>query len=129
MMEKYDPEIAPDPAVWLELDEGERILAIEDYHRAARVRLPKAARRSHAAFHAVVENQLALNIEPVIRALRRLMNQRLSRHDAVHAIASILAEELFDSANSDDISEAANARYFAAVERLTVKSWHDGNDG
>ena len=128
-MEKYDPEKAPDPVVWLELDEGERIIAIEDFHRAARINLPKAARRSHAAFHAVVESQLALNQEPVARALQRLMDQGLSRHDAVHAIASVLAEELFDEVSFDDSSGAANARYFAAVERLTVKSWHDGNEG
>ena len=129
MMEKYDPEIAPDPVVWLELGERERILAIEDYHRAARISLPKAARRSHAAFHTVVENQVALNQEPVVRALRRLMDQGLSRHDAVHAIASVLAEEIFDGVSLDDSSETANARYLAAVERLTAKSWHDGNDG
>ena len=128
-MYRYDPEKAPDPAEWLELDEGERVLAIEDYHRAARVDLPKSARRAHAAFHVVVENQLALNDDPVLRALRRLMDQELSRHDAVHAIGSILAAEIYDGEALKDSPETTNARYYASIERLTAKSWRESNDG
>ena len=32
-MDTYDPETAPDPAEWLELEEEERISRIASYHR------------------------------------------------------------------------------------------------
>ena len=34
-MTKYDPERAPNPEEWLELDEQERIILAEQYHRRA----------------------------------------------------------------------------------------------
>jgi hypothetical protein len=77
-MDRYDPEVAPDAEDWLALDEGERIQLVEWYHRETRADLPKAARPLHASVHVVVENQLALNDEPVIRALARLMKEGLS---------------------------------------------------
>jgi hypothetical protein len=128
-MEHYDPETAPDPAAWLGLDEGERIQVVENYHRDARVKLPKAARLPHATFHVIVENQLASNDEPAVRALSRLIKEGLSRHDAVHAIASIVAEEIYERSNEKDSPEIANIRYYASVERLTAKSWRDGASG
>jgi hypothetical protein len=63
-MDRYNPELAPDPNEWLQLDEDERLILVEEYHRDARVPLPRKARRLHATIHAVVENQLALNDEP-----------------------------------------------------------------
>ena len=74
-MERYDPDQAPSAESWLGLDEGERIPLVEWYHRDARIPLPKSARTLHATIHAVVENQLALNDEPVVRALARLMKE------------------------------------------------------
>lgn len=67
-MDRYDPEVTPAAEDWLALDEGERILLVESYRREARVDLPKAARRLHASIHVVIENQLASNDEPVVRA-------------------------------------------------------------
>jgi hypothetical protein len=119
----YDPEIAPDPAIWLALDEQERIRLAEAHHRAARVKLPNV--EVHAIFHAMVENQIAERLEPVLRAMARLMKEGLSRHDALHAIASIVAEHLFEGMNTDpkDDPDTIRARYNAAVERLTAKDW------
>ncbi|HZM44172.1 MAG TPA: hypothetical protein VFC14_05020 [Burkholderiales bacterium] len=110
-MELHSPEHAPSPEVWLGLDEGERILLVEWYHRDARIPLPRSTRRLHAAIHAVVENQLALNDEPVVRALARLTKEGLSRHDAVHAIGSVVAGEIFDRLKLQDGPDTANARY------------------
>ena len=81
-MHSYNPENAPVGSEWLELDEDERLLLVEQYHRDARIRLPKRARRLHASIHTIVENQLALNDEPVVKVLDRLMREGLSRHDA-----------------------------------------------
>ena len=122
-MELYNPEHAPSPEVWLGLDEGERIPLVEWYHRDARIPLPKSARTLHATIHAVVENQLALNDEPVVRALARLMKEGLSRHDAVHAIGSVVACEIFDRVKLQDDPDTVNARYYAAIERLTAATW------
>jgi hypothetical protein len=127
-MERYDPEVAPDPGQWLALDEDERLILVEEYHRDARVPLPRGARRLHASMHAVVENQLAENDDPVVRALSRLMKEGLSRHDAIHALASVVARHLYEAMTEDDTPETLRARYYAAVERLTAAEWLR-NDG
>lgn len=96
--------------------------------RDARIPLPKGARRLHATIHAIVENQLALNDAPVVRALAGLMQEGLSRHDAVHAIGSIVAEQIYDLLKLTDAPETARIRYYAAIERLTAAEWGK-NDG
>ncbi|MPZ45407.1 MAG: hypothetical protein GEV05_18845 [Betaproteobacteria bacterium] len=128
-MERYDPEVAPIGSDWLALDESVRIVLVEHYHRDARVSIPKAARRAHASIHVVVENQLALNDDPVVRAVLRLTKEGLSRHDAIHAIGSLVAELIFDAVNLDDAPETSRVRYYAAVERLNAAAWRDESDG
>ena len=122
-MKAYDPEVAPDPVEWLELDEQHRIDLAERYHHAARIKLPNT--KAHAVFHAIVENQIAEGLEPVLRAMERLTGQGLSRHDAVHAIGSVVADQLYEVMKTEDEDHAstAQARYNAAVERLTAKQW------
>src|SRR5258706_15197828 len=128
-MARYNPEAAPDPEAWLALDEGERIHLVESFHRDARVDLPKAARTMHASIHVVVENQLASNDEPVVRALARLRKEGLSRHDAVHAIGSVLGEHIHALLKQkEDSPRTSHARYYAAIERLTAASWRDQSD-
>ena len=119
----YDPEVPPDPLEWLALDEQLRIQLAESYHRAARVKLPNV--KAHAAFHAIVENQIAEGLESVVRAMARLMKQGLSRHDALHAIGSVVADHFFEAMNTKDkdFSATAQTRYNAAVERLTAEEW------
>ena len=123
-MNGYDPEITPVAKEWLALDEGERLALVERYHRDARIALPRTARRLHATIHTVVENQLALNDEPVVRALGRLMKEGLSRHDAIHAVGSVVAEHINELLRLKDAPETSRARYYAAIERLTVAEWH-----
>ena len=126
IMEAYNPECMPEPASWLELDEQERIVLVETYHRVARIKLPNVT--AHASLHAIVENQIALNLDPVVRAMHRLGKEGLTRHDAVHAIGSVVAAHLFDilKTNQNDDAAALQARYYAAVERLTAASWRKG---
>lgn len=127
-MDRYDPEIAAAPEDWLALDEGERILLVESYHRDARIPLPKRARTLHASIHVIVENQLALNDERVVRALARLMKEGLSRHDAIHAIGSIVTEEIYDLLKLRETPDVTHAQYYAAIERLTAASWRASGD-
>jgi len=128
IMEAYKPERAPEPESWLRFDEQERIVLVETWHRGARIKLPNV--RLHAALHVIVENQIALNLDPVVRAMHRLRNEGLTRHDAIHAIGSVVAEHLFGvlKTNQDDDAAAAQARYCAAVERLTAASWRRGQN-
>jgi Tfp pilus assembly PilM family ATPase len=125
-MKAYNPERTPEPETRLGLDEQERIVLVETYHRGARIKLPNVT--AHALLHAIVENQIALNLDPVVRAMHRLGKEGLTRHDAVHAIGSVVAEHLFDilKTNQNDDAAALQARYYAAVERLTATSWRRG---
>lgn len=126
-MNQYDPEDAPDPQEWLALDEGERALLVENYHRDARVELPKRARSMHAMIHTVVENQLALDDQAIVRGtLERLMKDGLARHEAVHAIGSVLIEYVYDLLHEKMPSSDGHAPYYAALEQLTAEGRRDG---
>ena len=116
---RYDPLEAPDPTSWLEIGEDERIMLVEAYHRRAGDQVPNA--KVHAIAHVLVENQAAMGDElPVRRAIERLMGEGLDRHDAVHAVGSVLAAHINDTLKA---KAANNEAYFAAVERLTADSW------
>lgn len=121
-MRKYDPERLPDADQWLALDEQERIALAEAYHRKARVKLPNI--KLHATIHAVIESQIAEGHEPVVRAMSRLTSAGLSRHDALHAVGSVLAEHLYELVKGGSINPMSS--YDAAVERLTAESWRLG---
>ena len=77
-MKVYDPNIAPDPQQWPQLDEQLRINLAEQHHRPEEAKLPNA--EAHAIFHVIIENQIAEGLEPVQRAMKRLTGEGLSRH-------------------------------------------------
>jgi hypothetical protein len=117
----YDPAEAPDPTGWLALDEDERINRVEEYHRQAGIALPNEP--LHAVMHTVVENQLAHGTAPVCRAVERLMAEDLSRHEALHAVASVLSDHLYDLTKAHAPKAISNEAYFAALDQLTAQSW------
>jgi Tfp pilus assembly PilM family ATPase len=121
---RYDPNNAPDPEVWLALDEQIRIALVEEHHRLAHIKLPNL--ETHAVFHAIIENQIAQNLDSVVRAMTRLTAEGLSRHDAVHAIASVLAVHIHDLFNTKEDAANSQAIYDAAIERLSAKVWRGG---
>lgn len=123
-MKRYDPEAAPSRMEWLSLSEDERIELAERYHREAGIELPNV--HVHSTFHAIAENQLALEDATVQTTLARLMDEGLSRHDAVHAIGSVLAEHLFNLSRSSQAGTKDNAKYYRGLERLTARKWRDG---
>lgn len=123
-MKRYDPEVPPDAAAWLALDEQHRIDLTESYHRTLREKVPKL--KAHATIHAIVENQIAEGVEPVVRAMGRLMGQGLSRHEALHVVGTVLAEHIYDVMNSRNAPPSGTSledRYEAAVERITAQEW------
>jgi hypothetical protein len=124
-MDSYDPDTSLNPADWLETDEGDRIEMVSSYHRLKKVRLPNA--RLHAVIHVVVENQLALGEEVVVKTLVRLQTEGLGRHDALHAIGSVLAADVYDLMHEDaESTEAVYARYLEGLQKLTAKQWLAG---
>ncbi|HEX7326238.1 MAG TPA: hypothetical protein VF292_12945 [Rhodanobacteraceae bacterium] len=123
-MYKYNPQHAPDAAEWLALDEQERMTLVEAYHRKLRIKLPNLT--LHATIHSIVENQIAEGHAPVIRAMTRLTAAGLSRHDAVHAIGSVLATHLVELLKTEPTGANPMVGYDAAIERLTAESWRRG---
>mgnify|MGYP001582177494 FL=1 len=121
----YDPDTAPDPQAWLELSETERLLLVGDFHDQIGEELPNA--QLHAVIHVVVENQLAEAYLPAVEALARLMREDLSRHDAVHAIGSVLAEHIWTQTQGGSADEPAMV-YEQALRTLTAQSWREHYD-
>lgn len=121
-MKRYNPLVAPVSEEWLAMDELERLALVERYHRRAGVVVPNLS--LHATLHAIVENQAALGDEtPVRRTLARLMKERVDRHEALHAVASVLAEHVSDVARGVSTAPDPNVAYNAALEKLTIASW------
>jgi hypothetical protein len=117
----YDPLKPPEPEKWLSLDEDERLDLVESFHRRARIRLPNAT--VHAAIHAAVENQIALGDEiPVKRTVLRLMSEGLDRHDAIHAVGSVLIGHMNELLGRPAAADP-NPAYYGALDQLTAKSW------
>ena len=74
----------------------------------------------HAIIHATVETQLAEAHEQARAALARLLDEGLSRHDAVHAIGTVLAGQIYRTMHG----EAFNAEeYNRSLDALSAESW------
>jgi hypothetical protein len=124
-MNSYNPDAPPNSTDWLEIDEGDRIELVASYHRRQDVRLPNA--QLHAVIHVIVENQLALAEPVVVETLDRLQGEGLSRHDALHAIGLVLAEDIYQLMQGD--SEATTDvynRYLGQLRKLTAANWRAG---
>ena len=119
---RYDPEQVPDPEGWLALDESERIELAFRYHRDARVKLPNA--RVHAVIHGIVETQIAMgDATPVRATVRRLQQEGLDRHDAIHAVGSVLAKQIYDLSKGGTPTGNPNEAYWTELKRLSAKEW------
>ena len=128
----YDPLTEPNPQQWLATDEQQRIDLVLAYHRRAGLGGPRIM--AHASIHVAVENQIADDELPVRRIVRRLMSEGLDRHDAIHAIGSVLIVDISDrlreaesgswqAKNDLDWAAARNKAYFDQLERLTADEW------
>ena len=123
-MKMYDPLKPPKPEEWQSMDEQERLDLVESFHRRARIRVPNA--KVHAVIHVIVENQFALGDElPVKRTVQRLMSEGLDRHDAIHAVGSVLIGHISDllAAPEAEVGADPNPPYYAALDQLTAKDW------
>ena len=117
----YDPDKAPTSAEWLATDEGERVELVSAYHSRKNIRTPNL--QLHAVFHVVVENQIALGEAVVADTLARLQREGLSRHDALHAIGSVLAEDIYELLREQDQAGELYQRDLDGLRKLTAKDW------
>ncbi|MBN2360597.1 MAG: plasmid pRiA4b ORF-3 family protein [Deltaproteobacteria bacterium] len=118
---EYDAARDPDPEVWLGLDQGDRNLAIEEYHVRANLHRRSADLRAHAVLHMAAETHVAENDPPQARAaLARLLKQGLDRHQAIHAIGTVLSEHLGRAVRQDYFDHVAYAR---DLENLSADIW------
>jgi hypothetical protein len=120
---RYDALRGPDGEEWRQAEESERLEAVTAFHREQGEHLPSA--RLHAALHAVVETQLAEGYRPAARAMARLRRQGLDRHEALHAIGSVAAQELHAllSGSATDFDAGA---YERALDALEADRWRAG---
>ena len=119
---RYEANEQPDPETWLMLDETERIDLVLDYHRRAYVQLENP--KLHAMTHVVVENQVALgDATPVATTLDWLKEEGLDRHDAIHAIGSILMGIVVDTVRKADDADDISAKYNRELAALTAAAW------
>ena len=121
-MRLYNPSKSLNYGEWLALDEEERLDLVEAFHRSH-----KAFGRSlgsHAAIHAAVETQIALDIPNIRATLERLRKQGLNRHDAIHAIGSVLAQYMHDLLESEQsATEDVNERYYEQLSKFDAEDW------
>jgi hypothetical protein len=125
-MTTYNPKKTPDSAAWLALDELERIDLAAAHHRRIRARLPNL--QLHATIHVVVENQLAEGTKTVQDTLERLMDEGLNRHDAIHAIGSVLAGHIWSLLRDGAAEPNTNEQYYHALRSLTAKKWMESGN-
>jgi hypothetical protein len=119
---QYDPHEHIISDAWLALDESERMQLVGRYHRRQRIRLPNET--IHAVVHVIVENQVALGEAfPAKAVLHRLMKEGLDRHEAIHAIGSVLSGKLFAVMSQQEAWDDLNADYMEKLKSLTAESW------
>lgn len=122
-MKRYNPLKAPNPQDWLALDEGVRIILVMEYH--SKIEEDHPGSHAHAIIHTIIENQIALGDEaPVKSTIERLIKEGLDRHDAIHAVGSVLAKYLW-KIGKKEVTENVSDSYFEDVRQLTAQTWLD----
>ena len=123
MSPTYDPERPPDAREWLALDESEKWQLVEEFH-AAGGHGEAAKNRIHALVHVIVETQAAAgDAIPVAETIARLIREGLSRHEAVHAVGSVLAMHIHEFMGKPGAGAEAHAAYFERLRELTADAW------
>lgn len=76
----------------------------------------------HVTIHQTIENQLAAKDPPVVHeTLERLMRSGLSRHEAIHAIGSVLCVEIWEILKEERPFD--EERYERGLRQLDAREW------
>ena len=107
---------------------GRSIRIVEAHRRRQRIKLPRST--LHATIYVVVENQIAIGEDVVIEAMARLQREGLTRHESLHAVGTILTEQLYALMKGDIAPGSdSNSRYRERVKHLSAGDWRNsGND-
>ncbi len=124
-MDKYDALTPPAPEEWLQLDEAEQQLLVEDYHHGLADELPSL--QMHVLAHMIAETQVAMGSSTRAAAtVERLLGEGLDRHDAIHAVGSVvmslIAELMQEPPSGRDVKADLDER----LDELTATSWLKG---
>jgi hypothetical protein len=115
---QYDPLVAPDPAAWLAQPEAARLDAVLDHHQSTRARVGNLT--LHAAIHTTIETQLAERYASSVKAIERLQGEGLDRHEALHAIGTVVAKHVLRVVQGDAFDHKA---YGSALDALDAETW------
>jgi hypothetical protein len=117
----YDLDGGKHQEFWSEIDDDERNEIVQKAH--LRGRHPwGASLHLHAAMHVVVENQIALGEPPIVRAtVERFRKAGVPRHEAIHAVGSVLAQQVFETQRR--LRPIPAGAYERNVAALDPKEW------
>ena len=103
----------------------DKIHLVIEYHKRAGIALPNEY--VHAVIHEVIENQIAMGDElPVKEAVKRLMGEGLDRHEAIHAVGSVLIDHIWELLRGEGPKTPdPNPAYLKQVRALTAQKWID----
>ncbi|MBN1656744.1 MAG: DUF1841 family protein [Deltaproteobacteria bacterium] len=119
---EYDADRAPKKTKWRAVDELDKVLAVDIYHREARPHPAPQTPHHHSIIHVAVEEQILADEPPeVAKAMRRLMREGLSRHDTIHAIGSILYRMVLREGK--EVQEPDIEAYAREVASLSATDW------
>lgn len=122
-MQYYNPLKAQNRRSWLSMDEAERVELIRQYHEQNGEY--GESLDTHAAIHCAVETQISMETPVVCEALGRLLDQGLNRHDAIHAIGTVLAEHIHDLlSQKEDAETDPNEQYYERLSRFNADDWY-----
>jgi hypothetical protein len=120
-MDYYDPSKNINPDDWLALDELERQALIEEYVLTEEDEIDDSIFSVHASAHCLVENQLALKEIETVDAFERLRGGGVDRHEAIHALAAVLMENINEALANGD--KDLTTRYKSKLKKLTAERW------
>lgn len=124
----YDVSRGPNAAEWLVLEESARIALVAEAHRRSRASVG-GNEEAHASIHVVVEDRLAMGHTAVVAAYDRCRAAGVDRHNAIHALASVVTNHMvavleshagFDQATADRDFEAIDPERWKPKKKLTL---------
>jgi len=92
-MDEYTPNEPVDAEAWLALDDAKKIELITAFHEQETDHPLPENISLHARIHCIVEDQVAAD-EGVRKEVERLVEDGLSRHNAVHAVGNVALKHI-----------------------------------
>ncbi len=119
-MDKYNPNFDLNSGEWLSLTELERLDLVREFHEREKIDI--SGIDAHCSLHTVIENQLAEDSPKLVGiTLKRLLVAGVSRHDAIHALANAMSQELFRMMKGNELF--SEKRFNRDLQSLNPRDW------